>query len=277
MLIAARPASDAAELETTLTSSLERAQRAWPGVVLAPELFVAHLAARLPDDADLSHALAKLHTDDLYLACACARGVREALAVFDRQYLSRLPAEVLRIDRSDDFTDDVRQRLRERLLLGSPPRIAEYTGRGALGAWVRVTAVRTALNARRDAQRRDNLRAPSPPPAPTPEGLAIYGQYREEVEAALKIAFARLGADSRELLRQHFVEGLNFEQIARLRTLDRSSVSRRVAAARQFLSTESLRELRRRLPGLTSSSLDSLLHGLRSNLEITLSSAFKQG
>ena len=223
-MTAARPASDAAELETTLTSLVERAQRAWPGVVLAPELFVAYFAARLPDDADLSQALAKLHTDDLYLACACARGVPEALAVFDWQYLSRLPAEVLRIDCSDDFTDDVRQRLRERLLLGAPPRIAEYTGRGALGAWVRVTAVRqTALDAPPGrAATRSPARA-DPAAAPTPEGLAIYGQYREQEEplSGAQISRSRVsGADSRELLRQHFVEGLNFQQIARLRTLD---------------------------------------------------------
>src|SRR5581483_4498624 len=90
---------------------------------------------------------------DLYLACACARGVPAALAALDRAVLLRVPAFICRVSTDAAFADEVRQQLRERLLVAPPggaPKIAEYGGAGALHAWVRVAALRTALNLRRN-------------------------------------------------------------------------------------------------------------------------------
>jgi RNA polymerase sigma-70 factor (ECF subfamily) len=61
------------------------------------------------------------------------------------------------IDPSPDFADEVVQVLLERLLVSRPgeaPTIADYSGRGALGGWLRIVAVRTCYNLRcnRDAQ-----------------------------------------------------------------------------------------------------------------------------
>ena len=50
-----------------------------------------------------------------------------------------------RIDSSSQFVDEVKQGLRERLLVGPPPRIAEYSGSGPLGGWLRVVSVRLAI------------------------------------------------------------------------------------------------------------------------------------
>ena len=55
----------------------------------------------------------------------------------------------------------MRQRLRERLFVGSdgePARLASYSGRGPLGTWVRIAAIRLALNLRR-SERDASLRA----------------------------------------------------------------------------------------------------------------------
>src|SRR5262245_58099234 len=123
------------------------------------DLYAAARAARpeleLPRD-DFAARLAQLTAahggsgselvvGDLYLAWACAAGVPGAHAVFEREIVAHVPLHLARFRRGPEFTDEVLQALRERLLVGDPPRIAAYGGRGPLGAWVRVAAIRIAV------------------------------------------------------------------------------------------------------------------------------------
>ena len=64
--------------------------------------------------------------------------------VLETDILSQVPQFIARIDGSAQVVDEVRQLLRERLLVKRGeqlPRIAEYAGLGPLGAWVRVARV----------------------------------------------------------------------------------------------------------------------------------------
>jgi RNA polymerase sigma-70 factor (ECF subfamily) len=250
------------------------ARRAWPTVVLADERFLPHLVERLARDVPFGDALKAAHASDLYLACACADKIPEAIELFERQILNAVESTLARIDRAQDFRDEVRQRLRERILVGERPRIADYNGAGPLEGWVRVTATRLALNTKRELKV-DGQRGPGLPSARDPELEAIAGQYRGEVEAAFRTAFARLATPDRDLLRQHYLEGLNFEQMAARLGVDRSTVSRRVSAARQFLLGQTRAELERLAPAVTTASRDSLLHALRSHIDLNLESVLK--
>lgn len=271
-----RPDAGAPGLEELLCARVEAAQRAWPTVTVDPARFVAYLAERLPAQLPVAEALAAVHSDDLYLACACSDGATGALAVFDRELLTRLGG-VARIDRSPDFLDEVRQRVRERLLVGPQPRIAEYNGSGPLAGWVRVVAMRVALNTRRDAHRGDR---PQPSggtgPGPDPELDVIHGEYRAEAETALRTALCRLDEDDRTVLRLHYLDGWTLEKIGRHYGIARSNASRRVAAARRFLLAETRRELERLAPAITTASRDSLLHALRSKIQLNLESVLKR-
>jgi hypothetical protein len=56
----------------------------------------------------------------------------------------------------ESASDELRQNVRERLFLGTPdapPRIASYSGEGDLRHWVRVVAMRAALNLTRGPER----------------------------------------------------------------------------------------------------------------------------
>jgi RNA polymerase sigma-70 factor (ECF subfamily) len=263
-------------LEQKLAQLLALARSAWPDVIVDDQAFVAYLAERLPSGADTQSRLDKLHVSDLYLACACLRGVPEAIAALDRVYLSQIAGAVVRIGRSPDFIDEVRQRLRERILVGPRPRIIDYSGSGPLAGWVRVAAIRIALNTRRESNRADHVRpAETKPTAPSPELDAIHAQYRVEVETALKIALSRLEPEQREALRLHYIEGLNFEKIGRLLSIDRSNASRRVSGAQRFLLEETKRELERLVP-MTAASRDSLLFALKSKININLETVLKR-
>src|SRR5947209_7927077 len=57
----------------------------------------------------------------------------------------------------ESTVDEVKQALRVELLVGPDARIKEYAGRGALAAWLRVTATRRALKVIRQTKREEPL------------------------------------------------------------------------------------------------------------------------
>src|SRR5438270_7708306 len=92
------------------------------------------------------------HQADIELARACASGDPGAIERFDAELASCVDRAVRKIGGDRGAVDEVTQRLRERLLVGTPERaarITEYTGRGPLRAWLRVVATRELLDMRR--------------------------------------------------------------------------------------------------------------------------------
>ncbi len=281
----------AAALGEALGGALGRARRRWPGVELGGEAFAAELGRRAAGGGDPAAALAALHAEDLYLALACARGDRAALAHFDRELLGQIGAFVAGIDASPSFADEVRQRLGERLFArraggggarpgegggegagggpGAGGTIGDYGGRGPLGAWVRVAATRVALNLRRGA-RRESRRAPSVEEA---VGAAldlahVKERYREPFAASLREALRALPPDQRAMLRLYHVEGLSLEALAALYRVHPATASRRLARARERVAEGALRGLRERL-GASASEVESLVPLVLSRLEVS--------
>src|SRR4051812_18583894 len=138
---------DDAALGAALRGLFDEGERSFPGLDLAVEVFVSHLAARAEGGLP-----AAARGPDLYLACACATRVRGALEAFDRAHLAQVGAHIARLTPTPAFVDEVRQEVRDKLYVGrdgAAPKIAEYDGRGALASWVRVIAIRAAIDLRR--------------------------------------------------------------------------------------------------------------------------------
>src|SRR5262249_725256 len=144
-----------ADLASKVAELVATAKRAWPDVELDPVEFVIFLSERLDGHDSLEDAvgrLERLHVGDLYLACACAKGDRGAVAACDEQLLSQVAQHVRKVCQADDDVDEIRQILRTRMLVNTgddEPRILRYAGRGPLGGWLRVAAVRVARDLRR--------------------------------------------------------------------------------------------------------------------------------
>jgi RNA polymerase sigma-70 factor (ECF subfamily) len=263
---------DAAELEATLAALVAAARAAHPTVRLAPEAFVAHLAARLPARG-LPAALSGVHAADLWLACACAEGDDRALAIFEERFLPEVDRAVQR--GAGGLSDEVRQRVRERLLVasGGPPRIARYEGRGPLKAWVRVSASRALSNLKREERREvpvDDPEAAGPSfRPPDPELSFLKARYRGEFKQAMKEAAAGLAPRERTLLKLCFVDGQSYADVARLHRVNRSTVMRWVDLATGRLLEETRRILRARLD-VSGGELESLLAVVRSQLSVSL-------
>jgi len=125
-----------------LEARIASAQAAWRDVEVDPERFVRHLATRL--EPPLA-ALDQLHVEDLYLACGCLDGDPAALEAFDRAHGGGIDLVILAA--GVDPSNGMRDRVRERLIVkigDAPPKIANYAGKGSLGSWVRIFALREA-------------------------------------------------------------------------------------------------------------------------------------
>src|SRR5262245_55674250 len=136
-----------ADLERLLANHLDSATGAWPALAVPVDRYLAHLGQRLPDDGPFA-ALETLRAADLYLACACASGDEKAIALLESQHFGDIDTALARRGFSRAQADEVKQILRKQLFVADAdgrPKIAEFGGRGPLGAWLRVSAVRAGL------------------------------------------------------------------------------------------------------------------------------------
>lgn len=256
--------------------ALARAHAAWPAAWVTGSAFVEHLRARLPAERDPAAALPALAVEDLYLAFACALGVAPALDSFARTVLTEVGGHVARFDPSPAFKDDVRQAVAAKLLVAAPgetPAIADYAGRAPLSAWVRIAALRTALNLRRgkagEVERAAEREVDALADAGDVELDHIRRRYRPAFEAAIARALTALPVRDRTLLRLRLVEGVEVERIATMYGVHRTTVTRWLADARAGLSDQTRSILTAEL-GATGAELDSLARLVASQLHLSL-------
>ena len=267
-------------LESALARMLAEGREAWPALEVEGAAFARYVAARAPGGAA---RLADLHAADLFLAHACATGDARALAALERRYLAELPALLARGGMPRADAEDTAQALRARLFTGPDgahaPKILEYSGRGSLAAWLRVAGTRLASNAARGAARAARRATEAAPPpglsAMDPELLAVRRRYGPAFDAAIREGFAALSAEERNVLRLHFVDGLNLDRIGVALGLSRATVGRRMVAARARVLDTTLRVLGERL-GATPTELESLLGAVRSTLELSFEGLMRE-
>lgn len=213
-------------------------------------------------------------SDELVLAAACVANDPAALAYFDQTYREPLRALVARI--AGDHAPDAIQTMWTRLLVATPdhpvPRLADYGGRGSLLTWLRVVAAREALSI---VRRRREVQ---------PDGDAVFGRLVEVmdpelalirtrsasvVKRAFEAAIAAATVRERNLLRQHLLDGLSIDELARLYHVHRATAARWLASAREDVWDRTQRTLRDSL-SLTPSELASLLGEVRDWIDLSL-------
>ena len=263
-------------------------QAAFPDLVIPPERLAEHLGGLVDGTGDaqsLALQIGELHAADLHLACACAIGVAGAAEVFDREQLARVPAHLSRLRLSPVVAGEVRQLLAIKLLVGSEgsrPRIVDYAGRGTLATWVRVAAVRTAMDHNRGRADRPLDEAVADPgaiagtPQLDPELEYVKRRYAADFQGAVRASLSALPEDQRELLWLNVVERLNIEAIGERKNLHRATIARRIAAARSAVFEDTKRRLRDQL-GVESNDFKSLVGVLRSDLDLSMAGALGGG
>jgi RNA polymerase sigma-70 factor (ECF subfamily) len=212
---------------------------------------------------------------DLELVTACLRNDREALATLDELLRVEVRRAVTPLDDSGTLVDEVMQLVRERLLMRAPDgrsRLADYTGEGPLGAWLRAISVRVALNAKRPGARELPMgELPDAPLAdPDPELALLRARHRVAFRDAFTAALAELTPRDRTLLRLTALDGLTCAQVGKMYAKDASTISRWLAQARAVLLARTRLLLAQAL-ALSDSALDSVMRAADSELAFSLS------
>lgn len=262
------------QLELALAALLSSA-RGGPGPAPAPESLLPYVAARLPAGAEVVSHVSRLHAADLALACGCVLGEPRALQALEETYLGRLVGELRRSGLPTQVIEDGVQRCRERLLVKSgarPVRLSDYNGTSPLWSWLRVVALREALQLLRKGRRETSL-----PGAilevVAPEGDPELAYLKQTYRAAFREAFGRavssLSAQERTVLRQHFVYGLSIDRIGELHEVHRATAARWLQRIRDLLLSRTREDLVTRLR-LSDTEFEGVLGLVRSQLDLSL-------
>jgi RNA polymerase sigma-70 factor (ECF subfamily) len=268
-----------AALDAALADVVAAARAAWPGIVVPAEDFAAYLgerAFRHPVTASQARepalALAALHASDLYLACACARGDEDAIARFEERLLARVEPALLRLNLPAWAIDETKQVLRCRFFLEGVRggAIADFSGHGALQAWVTAAAVHAVFRVVRTPKKQTEadsvvIKAVSAP-GDDLELDYLKRRYAGEFEAALRDVFASLGARERNVLRAYHLAGTGIDGVAALYRVHRVTAWRWVRA----ITTDLLARTRTELLALTNgngSEVSSVLRLIQSQLD----------
>ena len=249
---------------------------AWPDVKVSETTIANRLAARVKDDPD--SRLENLHDADLYLAMALADADPAALKVFEAELVPQIDVALRRLRLAGGTADEVKQSLRYELLVGvdgGHRRIADYAGRGELAAWLRVSATRKALKLVRKVAKEETLDEILldhwPDATPGPEQKQLRSQYTTELKKAIREAFASLEVRQRNLLRQHILDELTIDDLARLYRVHRATCARWLADARADLGKHTRKKLVASLGLPKKEDVDSLLRFLDSDIELSIS------
>ena len=222
--------------------------------------------------------LETLRGDELLLACAALHDEpsRVALSAMFEQELDKV---MRKFSVDADGRDELRQVAREHVLVGKsgrPGALAEYSGRGSLRGFLRVSISRTCLNwlnSEQRSQRRrasdDDLLGALPSPAIDPEIAHLRSLYHAEFMGALREAFGALSPRHRTLLRQHHLDGLLPGELGPLYGVHRTTVLRWLGEAHRELADATRSALARSL-GASPAEVESLIRVLGSQLHMSL-------
>lgn len=265
-----------------LAELVERACSRWPHFEPGAELLAVKLGEQLAglQVTEVDDWLARLMIEDYYLAISCGQHDEGAIKAFEELFERDFDRLTRRFQGQRFHTSDLRQILLEKLFVGPCAKIHDYTGRGHLQNWFRVTATRTFIDlVRQDTpyKREEIVESETIEHALLEDDHAhdyemafLKQEYRAEFKLAFAQALTALDANHRTILRQNLVEGMSIDQLAALYGSHRSSAARWLGAAREALLRATHEALMDRL-NISRQELDSIMTLIRSNFEVSMS------
>src|SRR5260221_6854340 len=149
-------------------------------------------------------------------------------------------------------------------------RLARFAGTGPLAGWLRVVALRVAVDLRRKGWRElpveDGLAKLAA--SGTPQHALARAQHAAALRAALTAAVAAQRSRMRTLLRYYYLDGVGVEELGRLYRVHASTVSRWLSTTRDAILADTRHRLAASL-ALGESDVESMLN-LSGSLEVSL-------
>jgi RNA polymerase sigma-70 factor (ECF subfamily) len=254
---------------------LSRGRAAYPKLDVPGPVFERALRAAIQGEWEDAGRLEEFPAEDLYLACACAEGLRGAAEEFERQFGATLRRAVARVLSDAGERDEAVQRTRDHLLVARPgeaARIAAYRGEGPLSHWVSVAAVRIAVSSARAASAELRLRrkAESEAAGVDAELLFMKAELRQEFKAAVESALERLEDRTRLVLRLYLVSGMSLSAIGNSFGVTQQAVSKWLATARANILSDVQRTFEQQLK-VHRDELTSMVPLIASCLDVSIS------
>ncbi len=244
---------------------------ALPGVSVDLEAFSVLLRQR----ADESGGPEAINAADLLLAFATLKADPVATKELDRRLVRAVRVAIARFEGL--HVEELQQQVRHRVLVGDGsggPRLAKYTGRGAIIAWLKAVATSLAIDESRRLRperhaNEDELVATASTEA-GPETKLLNAQQKEHFNAAFKEALTTLTPQERTVMRMRYVDDLAVEDIGRAFAVHRTTALRWLERAQQQVMAATRKLLGKRL-GMPSRDVDSLLRALQPSINERLS------
>jgi len=261
--------------EAWLTEAVVVARAAFPD--LASDVndddvrsFLTEKVAALPDPAI---GLSQLRTTDLYLAYACAHNLGGAIRVFETLHFPAVKRTLTRTKLDDDAINEVMAALTEELFFGTQaqarPLIETYSGRGDLVSWLRSIAIRMATRRKKAAGRHVPTATLADVAADgNPELQYLRRAHAKVFEESLAKVLEALDVRERNLLRQHYLDGLNVDALGQLYGVHRATAARWVADAREKVLDGVKAALSSKM---SPSEIESFLRATRDELGLRIS------
>jgi RNA polymerase sigma-70 factor (ECF subfamily) len=284
VFIATLPACDAetargdAKLEPALAEAIARGAAAHPAIAVAATTVADFLGTHADEARAPSDWLPTRNVADVHLVCGILRGNPAALAELERRIVPELHAAVRRLLGNGDRAGEIVAAVREKLVVGVDargPRIADYGGHGELAVWMRVVAIRAALDELRRTQRMvavDDHLWEVASPSLDPALALVKRESAALIKAAFHVGLMALSPRQRNLLRQHLIDGLTIDELGVIYQVHRVTAARWLAAARADLWSHTRRQLRETLR-LSDSAIGNMLDEIRSTLDLSIERA----
>jgi RNA polymerase sigma-70 factor, ECF subfamily len=166
--------------------------------------------------------------------------------------------------------DEVLARVREMLFVDGGaadrrPLLLAFRGRGSLRSWVHSVAVHQALKLRRKDRPLvsiEQLATDLVEDRSDPEMAYLKTFYLHEFRGALGRAMAALPKDARNLLRQHYLDKMSLDAVAKVHRVHRATAARWLADARRRILDQTKQELTTALE-LQPSEVNSIMSFVR--------------
>lgn len=200
---------------------------------------------------------------DLEVARAALAGDAAAIRVIDQHFSDVRVA--LKGVVPDHEIDELVQETRVKILVDG--KLASYSGRGPLRAWLRVALLRAGLDRRRRATdvHLDDAAWLAVPSDDDPTLAALRGSLGPVVRRALEAALAKLDGRERLILRQHLVDGLPAPDLAAVHGVHRVTAFRWLVTIRERVLDDVRKTVAREL-AIGGASLASLMKQLRASV-----------
>jgi RNA polymerase sigma-70 factor len=221
------------------------AGRAAHGLLLHQEYFESHITCvirrNLGSDSSSSaiiNFIKTLHTNDLYLALACAQRAERAWERFNtlyRKYINDLACFATVTNSATDLADSI---LADLFLPdhSGQSRIASYQGRSSLATWLRAIICHRATNEReRLCNNNEGLESIQELADETAlsrmNALLRSSLYSSVIRESLRCSCECLSDRERLILLLRYGDGLQLGQIGRLLGVHQSTITRQIEGA----------------------------------------------